>query len=89
MLLAVIAVIVYLLRSGLAQRYAGAGVALCVVACGVFLVRRVIRLMKAEDKFEKEQINTDQTTISPPEPNSAGQETNRTTPSPEAEQNNK
>ena len=63
------------------------GVALCAVACGVFLVRRVIRLMKAEDKFEEELLNADQTAISPSEPNSARQETNRTTPPPEAGQN--
>ena len=86
-LLAAIAMIVYLLRSGLAQRYEGLGVALCAVACGVFLVRRVIRLMKAEDKFEEELLNADQTAISPSEPNSAGQETNRTAPPPEAGQN--
>jgi hypothetical protein len=88
-LVAAIAVIVYLFRPVVAQRYEGLGVALCAAACGVLLVRRVIRLMKAEDKFEEEHLNVDQTTNSPSEPNSAGQETNRTTSPPEAGQNSK
>jgi hypothetical protein len=86
-LLPAIVVIVYLLRPALAQRYEGIGVALCVVACGLFLVRRVIRLMKAEDKWQEEHPDGNEALNLPPEPNAARQETNRTPSPPEAGQN--
>ena len=45
MSLGVIAVIVYVSRPALAQSYEGLAAALCVVACGVFLVRRFTRVL--------------------------------------------
>lgn len=86
MSLGAIAVIVFVSRSVLAQSYEGLAAALCVVACGVFLVRRFIRLLAEEDKLQEEQLNADPATVSPPEPNPAGQETNLTTSPPEAGQ---
>jgi hypothetical protein len=84
MSLGVIAVIVFVPRSVLAQRYEGIGVALCVVACGGLLVRRFIRVLAEEDKLEEQQFNANEAAVSPPEPNPAGQETNLTTSPPEA-----
>ena len=85
MLLAAIAVIVYLLRSGLAKAYEGLGAALCAVACGGFLVWHVIHLFAEQDKLQEEQLNTNQATVSPSQPNPAEKETNPTTPPPESE----
>lgn len=84
-LLGAIAVIVFVPRSVLAQRYEGLGVALCFVASGVFLVRRFIRLLAEEDKLQEEQI--DQATVLPSQPNPAGLQTNRTALPPGAEEN--
>jgi hypothetical protein len=86
MSLGAIAVIVFVPRSVLVQRYEGLGVALCFVACGVFLVRRFIRVLAEEDKLQEQQLKADQATASPSQPNPAGQETNLTTSPPEAGQ---
>jgi len=79
MSLGAIAIIIFVPRSVLAQRYEGLGIALCVVACGVFLVRRFIRVLAEEDKLQEQEFNANQATVSPSEPNPAGQETNLTT----------
>ena len=84
MSLGAIAVIVFLLRSVLAERYEGLGAALCAVACGGFLVWHLIHLFAEEDKM---QLNANQESVSPPEPDPAGPQTNLTTPPPEAGQN--
>jgi hypothetical protein len=87
MSLGAIAVIVYLLRSALAEEYEGLGAALCAVACGGFLVWHLIHLLAEEDKLQDQQLNANQATVSPPEPNPAELQTNLTTPPPEAGQN--
>ncbi len=87
MLLGAFAVIVYLLRSGLARQYEGLGAALCAVACGGFLVWHTIHLFAEEDVLEEQLIHGTQTTVSSPRPDSAGEETNPTTPPPEPGQN--
>jgi len=83
--LGAIGVVLYLLRSAFAEEFEGVGAALCVAACGGFLVWHVIHLFAEQDKLQEEQLN--QATVSPPEPSPAGQETNLTTPPPEAGQN--
>ena len=87
MLLGAFAVIVYLLRSGLAKEYEGLGTALCAVACGGFLVWHAIHLFAEQDALEEQQLHITQATASPPQPNPAGQETNLTTPSSESGKN--
>lgn len=67
MLLAAIALIVYLMRSGLAKEYEGIGAALCAVACGGFLVWHAIHLFAEQDALEEQQLN--QGTGSSPLPN--------------------
>ena len=67
MLLAAVAVIVYLMRSGLAKEYEGIGAALCAVACGGFLVWHAIHLFAEQDAFDEQQQN--QATSSAPLPN--------------------
>jgi hypothetical protein len=86
MVLFAIPVVGYLLQSEPATSLEGLGVALCTVACGGLLVRHAFRVLTEQDKLEEEQVNADQATGSPFEPNPAGQETNLTTP-PEAGQN--
>src|ERR1700690_2136056 len=54
MSLGVIAVIVYVSRPALAQSYEGLAVALCVIACGVFLVRRFTRVLAEEDRLQEQ-----------------------------------
>jgi hypothetical protein len=83
MVLLAIPVIRYLLQSEPATSLEGLGVALCAIACGGLLVRHALRVFAEQDKLEEEQLNANQATVSPPEPNPAGQETNPTTP-PEA-----
>jgi len=85
--LGVIAVIVYVSRSALAQSYEGLGAALCVIACGVFLVRRFTRVLAEEDKLQEQQLNANQATVSPLDPNPAGLQTNPTAPPPETGEN--
>jgi hypothetical protein len=70
MLLAACAIIVYLLRSGLAKQYEGLGAALCAIACGGFLVWHVIHLFAEEDAFDEQQPSF-------PQPNPADKETNQ------------
>ena len=82
-----VGVIFYLLRSAFAKEFEGIGAALCVVACGGFLVWHVIHLFAEQDKLQEEQLNANQATVSPPEQIPAGQETNLTTPPPGAGQN--
>lgn len=87
MSLGAIAVIVYLLRSGLGQQYEGLGAALCAIACGGFLVWHAIHLFAEQDALEEQQLHVNQATVSSPQPNPAGQEMNLTTPPPESGQN--
>jgi len=89
MSLGVIAVIVYLLRSKLAyiEMYEGILIALCVIACGGFLDRLLIRELAEEDQLQEEQLDANQATVSPSESNPAGQKTHLTAPPPEAGQN--
>jgi hypothetical protein len=87
MVLFAIPVVGYLLQSEPATSLEGLGVALCAVACGGLLVRHFIRVLAEEDKLQEKQFNANQTTVSPSEPNPDGQETNLTTPPPEAGQN--
>lgn len=84
MSLGAIAVIVYLLRSGLGKQYEGLGAALCAVACGGFLVWHAIHLFAEQDALEEQQLHVNQATASSPQPNPVGQETNQTTPPPES-----
>jgi|HubBroStandDraft_5_1064220.scaffolds.fasta_scaffold139361_2 divalent metal cation (Fe/Co/Zn/Cd) transporter len=56
MLLGAVAVIVYLFQAGLAKQYAGLGAALCVIACGGFLVWHAIHLFTEEDAFDEQQL---------------------------------
>jgi len=85
--LGAIAVIVFVPRSVLAQRYESLGVALCAIACGGLLVRHLLRVLAAEDKLQEQQLKADQATVLPSESNPAGQQTNLTTPPPEAGRN--
>jgi hypothetical protein len=85
--LGAIAFIIFVSRSVIAQPYEGLGVALCAVACGVLLVRQVIRLMAEQDKLEEEQVNADQATISPTQPNSTRLQMNHSAPPSEAAEN--
>jgi hypothetical protein len=68
MLLGVSAIIVYLLRSGLAKQYEGVGAALCAIACGGFLVWHAVHLFAEEDAFDEQQPSF-------PQPNPVGKET--------------
>jgi len=86
-LLGAIAVIVFVPRSTLAQRYEGLGAALCVIACGGLLVRHALRVFAEQDKLEEEQFNADQATVSPSQPNPAEIQANPTVSPPEAGQN--
>ena len=81
--LGAIGFIIFASRSAIAQPYEGLGIALCAVGCGIFLVRHAFRVLTEQDKLEEEQVNADQATVSPSEPNPAGQEMNLTTPPPE------
>ena len=80
MVLFAIPVVGYLLQSEPATSLEGLGVALCAVACGGLLVRHAFRVLVEQDKLQEEQLNADQATVSPSEPNPAGQEMNLTTP---------
>jgi hypothetical protein len=86
MVLFAIPVVGYLLQSEPATSLEGLGVALFGVACGGLLVRHALRVFAEQDKVEEEQLNADQATVSPTEPNPAGQEMNPTAPPPEARQ---
>ena len=87
MLLLAIPVIIYLLQSEPLTGLEGLGVAFCAVACGVLLVRHFIHLLAEEDTLQEQQFDANQGTVSPPEPNPAGLQTNPTKPPPEAGKN--
>ena len=55
MLLAVVGIIVYLVQAGLAKQYAGVGAALCVIACGGFLVWHAVHLFAEQDAIDEKQ----------------------------------
>jgi divalent metal cation (Fe/Co/Zn/Cd) transporter len=56
MLLAVVGIIVYLVQAGLAKQYAGLGAALCVIACGGFLVWHAVHLFVEQDAIDEKQF---------------------------------
>ena len=87
MSLGAIAVIAYVPRSAPAQSYEGLAAALCVVACGAFLVRCFTRVLAEEDELQEQQLNANQATVSPSDPNPAGLQTNLTPPPPETGEN--
>jgi len=78
-------VIFFLFRSQLEYhgRYKGLLIALCAVAFGVFLVRRLVLGMEEEDKLEEEQRDANPATVSPSEANLARREMNPIMPPPE------
>lgn len=86
--LGAIGVILYLLRSAFAEEFEGIGAALCVVACGGFLVLHVIHLLADQDKLQEQQLNSNRATASPSQPSPLGPHTNLTVPSQEAGEKN-
>ena len=80
MVVGALAVIAYLLLSGLAKQYEGLGAALCAIACGGFLVWHTVHLFAEQDVLEEQQINVTEEAASPPQPNPAGQGTNPAKP---------
>jgi phosphatidylserine synthase len=56
MVLGAIAVVVYLVSAGLAKQYEGLGAALCVIACGGFLIWHAIHLFAEQDAFDEQQL---------------------------------
>lgn len=56
MLLGAVAIVVYLLRSGLAKEYEGLGAALCAFAVGGFLIWHAVHLFTEEDAFDEQQL---------------------------------
>ena len=85
-MLAAIAAIILVPRSTIVQRYEGLGVVVCVLACGIFLVRRVLRLMAEEDKLEEEQLKHKHAIASASPSNTVGSQPGSTAPSPEADE---
>lgn len=65
MLLGVVAIIVYLLRAGLAKQYAGLGAALCVISCGGFLIWHAVHLFAEQDALEEKYIDRPDEQTSP------------------------
>lgn len=65
--LGIVAIVVYLLRAGLAKQYAGLGAALCVIAVFCFLVWHTFHLFLEEDEIEEREINKPDVTPPPPE----------------------
>src|ERR1700677_2696626 len=55
--LSVLMITICLLRSAIFPNYLGLVVALCVLGCGLLLVRRVIRLMAEFDKLQEPQLD--------------------------------
>lgn len=72
MLLAAVAIIVYVFQAGLAKQYAGLGAALCVISCGLFLVWHAVHVFMEEDAIEEQTI--DKATASSPQLNPAEKE---------------
>src|ERR1700734_3461381 len=56
MLLGACALILYLVRAGLAKEYAGLGAALCMIALGGFLIWHAVHLFTEEDTFDEQQL---------------------------------
>ena len=79
MLLGAIAIIVYLVLTGLAKQYMGLGAALCAIALGGFLIWHAMHMFLEQDVIEEQQINKDQATPSSPQQNPADKSTNPTT----------
>lgn len=75
MLLGVCAIIVYLLRAGLAKQYEGVGAALCVIACFLFLVWHLVHLFAEQDAVEEKEYPEEF-----PELKSANKDSNPTAP---------
>jgi divalent metal cation (Fe/Co/Zn/Cd) transporter len=67
MMLGAVAIVVYLLRAGLAQQYAGLGAALCVISLGGFLIWHLVHLFAEEDVIEEREINKPDVTTPPRE----------------------
>ena len=65
----------FLLRSVLFPNYLGVGIALCVVAFGLFLVRGAIRMLLEFDKLEEQALKENEATTSPSEANVVCRET--------------
>jgi len=84
MSLGAIGIIVYLVGPKFAEKYEGVGAALCVVACGGFLVWHVIHLLAEEDQIQDELLKADKWPGSSREENPDVQQTNLTKPPPEA-----
>ena len=82
MALGTISVILCESRSALTRSYVGLVAALGIVACGVFLVRRFIRLLAEEDKLQEQLLNENQAAVSPSQPNPAETQTNPPAPRP-------
>ena len=82
--LGAIVVIAYVTRSALGQSYGGLAIALCVVASGLFLVRRFILVLAEEDKLQEKQLNANQATVSSSQRNPTDLQTNTAVPPPEA-----
>ncbi|HXC34901.1 MAG TPA: hypothetical protein VNV43_03450 [Candidatus Acidoferrales bacterium] len=53
MLLAVVAIVVYLVPAGSANEFKGIGAALCVLACGGFLIWHAIHFFAEQDKVDE------------------------------------
>lgn len=79
-LLGASALLIYLLRSRVAEESEGIGAALCAVACGGFLVWHVIHLFAEQDKAQVHQLEETEATVSSPQPNPVGKETYQSTP---------
>ena len=86
MVLGAIAIIVYLVVSGLAKQYAGLGAALCAIALGGFLIWHAMHLFLEQDVIEEQKINKDRAKTSSPQQN-ADKGTNPTTPPSKSKQN--
>ncbi|HTB83712.1 MAG TPA: hypothetical protein VK742_08665 [Candidatus Sulfotelmatobacter sp.] len=69
--LVAIAILLNKSHSALARSYVGVAIALCVVACGVFLVRRFLRILAEEDKLQEQLLAENQAAFLPLQPNPA------------------
>jgi hypothetical protein len=78
MLLAAVAIIVYLLPGAVANEVKGIGAALCVLSCGGFLVWHAVHFFAEQDVIDEKEYPEEF-----PELKSTGKEGNPTTP-PEA-----
>jgi hypothetical protein len=67
----VLMVVIYLLRAVLVPNYVGIGVALCFVACGLLLVRHLLRMLLDADKLQDSQLKASEASLSPTEANTS------------------